>query len=78
MAFDRNPDMKTLVLAGGVAANSHLRTAVAETAEKFGAKLFLPPLKLCGDNAAMVAAQGVHEFIAGNFSDTYLNASACD
>ncbi len=68
----------TLVLAGGVAANSHLRAALEATCHKAGARLILPDRKLCGDNAAMVAAQGVFEFIAGNFSDTYLNASACD
>ena len=68
----------TLVLAGGVAANSHLRAALEDTCKKARARLILPDLKLCGDNAAMVAAQGVHEFIVGNFSDTYLNASACD
>jgi N6-L-threonylcarbamoyladenine synthase len=65
-----------IVLAGGVAANSHLRSAVAETAEKFGAKLFLPPLKLCGDNAAMIAAQGYFEYLAGARGETNLNAFA--
>ena len=65
-----------VVLAGGVAANSHLREAVAETAERFGAKLYLPPLKLCGDNAAMIASQGYYEFLAGERAKTNLNAFA--
>ena len=65
-----------IVLAGGVAANSHLRNAVSATAEKFGAKLFLPPLKLCGDNAAMIASQGYYEYLAGVRGDTSLNAFA--
>ncbi len=65
-----------IVLAGGVAANSHLRSAVAETAEKFGAKLYLPPLKLCGDNAAMIASQGYFEFLDGVRGGTDLNAFA--
>lgn len=65
-----------IVLAGGVAANSHLRASVEETAEKFGAKLFLPPLKLCGDNAAMIASQGYYEYLAGVRGGTDLNAFA--
>ncbi|MBR5279083.1 MAG: tRNA (adenosine(37)-N6)-threonylcarbamoyltransferase complex transferase subunit TsaD [Clostridia bacterium] len=65
-----------IVLAGGVAANSHLREAVKATAEKFGANLYLPPLKLCGDNAAMIAAQGYYEFLAGVRGGTDLNGYA--
>ncbi|MBR6562703.1 MAG: tRNA (adenosine(37)-N6)-threonylcarbamoyltransferase complex transferase subunit TsaD [Clostridia bacterium] len=65
-----------VVLAGGVAANSHLRAAVAATAEKYGAKLYLPPLKLCGDNAAMIASQGYFEYLKGTRGGTDLNAFA--
>ena len=65
-----------IVLAGGVAANSHLRQAVAETAEKYGARLYLPPLKLCGDNAAMIASQGYFEYKKGGLGGTDLNAYA--
>lgn len=65
-----------IVLAGGVAANSHLRAAVAETANKYGAKLFIPPLKLCGDNAAMIASQGYFEYLKGVRGGTNLNAFA--
>ena len=65
-----------IVLAGGVAANSHLRKAVEATAEKFGAKLYLPPLSLCGDNAAMIASQGYFEYLQGVRGDTDLNAFA--
>ena len=65
-----------VVLAGGVAANSHLRAAVASTAEKYGAKLYLPPLKLCGDNAAMIASQGYFEYLKGTRGGTDLNAFA--
>ena len=67
-----------LVLAGGVAANSHIRRALDELCEKKGAKLYMPSLSLCGDNAAMVAMAGYFEYLKGNFSDTYLNASAND
>lgn len=67
-----------MVLAGGVAANSHLRERLEQVCRRRGARLIVPPVSLCGDNAAMVAAQGVYEYLAGNFADTYLNASACD
>ena len=67
-----------LVLAGGVAANSHIRRALGDMCEKRGAKLYMPKLSLCGDNAAMVAMAGYFEYLKGNFADTYLNASAND
>ena len=69
---------KQLVMSGGVAANSHLRAAVAQACEKAGAELILPPISLCGDNGVMVAAQGYYELKAGIVADTYLNASASD
>lgn len=65
-----------IVLAGGVAANSHLRKAAGATAQKFGAKLYLPPLSLCGDNAAMIASQGYFEYLEGVRGGTDLNAYA--
>lgn len=65
-----------LVLAGGVSANSHIRRAVTDLCEKKGCKLCLPPLSLCGDNAAMIACQGYYEYIHGNISDIRLNAIA--
>ncbi len=67
---------QNIVLAGGVAANSHLRAAIGATAEKFGAKLYLPPLSLCGDNAAMIASQGYFEYLKGVRGGTELNAFA--
>ncbi len=69
---------KTVVLAGGVAANSHLRARLARVCENNGAALVLPSIGLCGDNGAMIAAAGYFEYEAGNFADTYLNASASD
>ena len=65
-----------IVLSGGVAANSHLRKACADLAAKYGKKLYLPPLRLCGDNAAMIAAQGYYEYLAGARADLSLNAFA--
>ena len=69
---------KTLVLAGGVAANSHIRGALTALCEKRGVRFCKPCLALCSDNAAMVAAAGYYEYLAGNFADTSLNASALD
>lgn len=76
MAFDRNPDMKTLVLAGGVAANSHLRTALEQFTKKRGLSLYMPELRYCGDNAAMIGAAAFFEWDAGNLADVSLNAYA--
>lgn len=69
---------KTLVLAGGVAANSHLRARLAEVCAAHGARLSVPPISLCGDNGAMVAMAGSFEFLAGRRAGTDLNASAAD
>ena len=69
---------KTLVLAGGVAANSHLRHALEDMCARKKYELVIPPLKLCGDNAAMVATAGYFEFGKGNLAGTSLNASAVD
>jgi len=70
--------MERMVLAGGVAANSHLRRALSEMCEERGAALYAPPLSLCGDNAAMIAAAGYYAYLDGERADTSLNASACD
>ena len=76
-ALSANPDMP-LVVAGGVAANSHLRKRLTEVAKKHGRALIIPPASLCGDNAAMIGAQGYYEYISGNIADSALNASALD
>lgn len=70
--------MKTLVLAGGVAANSHLRLALEKMCKKRGIQLCMPERSLCGDNAAMIAAAGYYAYQKGIFADTSLNASASD
>lgn len=67
---------KTLVMAGGVSANSELRARMQKECDKRGIKLYYPPLKYCGDNAAMVGVQGYYEFLSGNTSDASLNATA--
>lgn len=77
MALLKNPGCD-LVLSGGVAANSHLRRRLTEVAEKHNVKIFIPPISLCGDNGAMIAAAGYYEYIEGRLQDSSLNASALD
>lgn len=67
-----------LILAGGVAANSHIRSALEKLCKKRKVGFCKPAMSLCSDNAAMVAAAGYFEYLKGNFSDTSLNASASD
>ena len=72
----RQVQATALVLAGGVSANSVLRRRALETAQKLDLPLYLPPLSLCGDNAAMIAAQGFFELSAGHIAPSSLNALA--
>ena len=67
---------KKLAVAGGVAANSHIRAELEKECAKAGATLYLPPLSLCGDNAAMIGAQAYYEYLAGAVADQTLNACA--
>lgn len=66
----------TLVLAGGVSANSVLRARMEAIASKRGWDIYLPDLSLCGDNGAMVGAQGFFEFSNGNIASMDLNGKA--
>lgn len=67
---------KTLAIAGGVAANSKIRGDFLRETERLGVRLCLPPLKLCGDNGAMIGAQGYFEYLAGVRAGQDLNAYA--
>ena len=67
---------KTAALAGGVAANSALREMLTERCKKRGIKLYIPPISLCGDNAAMIGSQAYFEYLAGNTAGGDLNAMA--
>ena len=73
LAAAADTNAKTICLAGGVAANGRLRQLVNDGAQKLGAKVYLPELKYCGDNGAMIAAQGYYEFKDGNIADLTLN-----
>lgn len=67
---------KKLAVAGGVAANSRIRADFQKAAAGNGYELYIPPLKLCGDNGAMIGAQGYYEYLAGVRAGSDLNAYA--
>lgn len=65
--------LKTIALAGGVSANSYIRNEFLKL-EKQGIKVYMPDLKLCTDNAAMIASAGYYNFIEGKRNSLDLNA----
>lgn len=67
---------RTIVVAGGVSANSALRAKLETACWQRGFPLYLPTINLCGDNAAMIGAQAYFEYLAGNTAGLDLNASA--
>ena len=66
----------TIGLAGGVSANSGVRTALQEACEQRGCKLYMPEFKYCGDNAAMIGCQAYFDYLAGKLADQSLNGIA--
>lgn len=72
----RRTGHKKLAVAGGVAANSRIRADLLKAAGEMGVEVYMPPLKLCGDNGTMIGAQGYYEYLAGNLADMSLNAYA--
>jgi N6-L-threonylcarbamoyladenine synthase len=76
ISLARQLGYKKIAVAGGVAANSRIRTDFKAAAENEGMQLYIPPLSLCGDNAAMIGCQGYYEFLAGNTAGSDLNACA--
>lgn len=72
----REKRVACVTAGGGVVANGYLREALAKACEKAGLKLVLPQKKHCTDNAAMIAAEGLTQYLAGNFAPLSLNAEA--
>ena len=70
----KETNINKIALAGGVSANSYIRKAFKELEEKEDIKVYYPELKLCTDNAAMIASAGYYNYLKGNFSDLKLNA----
>ena len=75
-AAARQAGRTIIAAAGGVAANTVIRGDLERACAKQGCKLYLPPLKLCGDNGAMIGAQGYYEYLAGHTAGMELNAYA--
>lgn len=67
---------KKIVVAGGVSANSVLRSELSLLCKKRNLELYMPELSLCGDNAAMVGSQAYYEYLAGHIAKENLNAIA--
>ena len=67
---------ESVTAAGGVAANKRIRADLEAACREKGLKLYLPPLRLCGDNGAMIGSQAYYEYLAGNVADLSLNAYA--
>ena len=65
-----------LAVAGGVAANSRIRRDLTALCGRLGVELYLPELRFCGDNGAMIGAQAYYEYLAGHTADQTLNAYA--
>ena len=63
-----------IALAGGVSANSYIRQEFSKLQNEKNIEVYYPELKLCTDNAAMIASAGYYNFIKGNISDLTLNA----
>lgn len=74
--YAKTHNHKTIALAGGVSANSGVRSTLETAAAENGFRLYMPKLKYCGDNAAMIACQGYYEYLAGKRADESLNAIA--
>ncbi len=76
MAAARMRGYGRVAVAGGVAANSRIRADLTAACRESGDRLFLPELKYCGDNAAMIGCQGYYEWKAGHTAGLELNAYA--
>lgn len=71
-----NTGIKRLVVAGGVSANQYLKEEMQKLCDKYEAKLYIPSLIYCTDNAAMIGAAAYPMYLKGEFSDYSLNASS--
>lgn len=74
MKAAKSYQVKTVMMAGGVAANQALRENMAKRAQEEGLQLYYPPLKLCTDNAAMIAGKAHYDYINRQFAPLNINA----
>ena len=73
---DKN--IKTVIVAGGVAANQGLRKEMEKLSKELNVELSIPPMKYCTDNAAMIAAAGYYAYLDGRRADLTLNSKSQD
>ena len=71
-------NIKNVIVAGGVAANNGLRTAMKELTDELGVELSIPPMKYCTDNGTMIAAAGYYAYLDGRVADLNLNSKSQD
>ena len=69
LAKEKSPDISNFVISGGVAANKFINSNLQKTVNDHGFNYYNPPIKLCTDNAAMIAWAGIENFEKGNISD---------
>ena len=74
----KDKNIKNVIVAGGVAANSGLRKAMEELCSKLNVELSIPPMKYCTDNGTMIAAAGYYAYKEGRRADLYLNSKSQD
>ncbi len=73
---DKN--IKTVIVAGGVAANQGLRDSMSKLSSELNVELSIPPMKYCTDNATMIAAAGYYAYLDGRRADLTLNSKSQD
>lgn len=74
IAYSKKSDTKTIIVAGGVSANSLLRSEISEKGKEIGANVFFPAVEYCMDNAAMIGAAAIEKYQKREFADLSLNA----
>ena len=74
--IDKN--IKTIIVAGGVAANQGLRNEITKLTEELNVELSIPPMKYCTDNATMIAAAGYYAYLDGRRANLTLNSKSQD
>ena len=74
----KEKNIKNVIVAGGVAANNGLRTAMKELTDELGVELSIPPMKYCTDNGTMIAAAGYYAYLDGRIADLNLNSKSQD
>ena len=73
---DKN--IKTVIVAGGVAANQGLRDSMSKLSSELNVDLSIPPMKYCTDNATMIAAAGYYAYLDGRRAELTLNSKSQD